>query len=83
MQPQRAIDDPVGRLTALLGDRVSTSRSIRERHGQDESYHTPCPPDVVTFPQSTEEVAQVVRLCAASHTPIIPYSVGTSLAVKN
>lgn len=79
MQPQRAIDDLVGRLTALLGDRVTTSRAIRERHGQDESYHTPHPPDVVAFPQSTEEVAQVVRLCAASQTPIVPYGVGTSL----
>lgn len=79
MQPQPAIDDLVGRLTALLGSRVTTSRAIREQHGRDESYHAPHPPDAVAFPQSTEEVTQIVRMCAENRVPIIPYGVGTSL----
>jgi D-lactate dehydrogenase (cytochrome) len=36
------------------------------------------PPDAVVFPQSTEDVQQVVRICARYHTPIIPFGTGTS-----
>jgi D-lactate dehydrogenase (cytochrome) len=79
MQTQQAIDDLVSELAPRFGERVTTVRSIRERHGQDESYHAPFPPDAVVFPQSTDEVVEVVQLCAARRTPIIPYGVGTSL----
>jgi glycolate oxidase len=37
-------------------------------------------PDVVVLPGSTEEVAAVVRLCAARNVPIIPRGAGTSLS---
>lgn len=66
-------------LTTLLGERVSTAAAVREQHGRDESYHQPFPPDVVVFPGSTEEVAEVVRICAAHGAPIIPFGTGTSL----
>ena len=79
MQTQRATDGLVSQLTARLSERVTTARAIRERHGQDESYHPPHPPDAVVFPHSTEEVVEVVKLCAAHRTPVIPYGVGTSL----
>ena len=69
----------VADLTALLGERVSTARAIRERHGTDESYHQPFPPDVVVFPGSTDEVAAVVRVCARHGAPIIAFGTGTSL----
>jgi D-lactate dehydrogenase (cytochrome) len=62
-----------------LGERLSTVPAVLERHGQDESYHPPHPPDAVVFAQSTEEVARIVRVCAEHRTPIIPYGVGTSL----
>ncbi|PWT76242.1 MAG: FAD-binding oxidoreductase [Proteobacteria bacterium] len=63
----------------MLGERVTTSRALRERHGQDESYHAAFPPDAVAFPESTAEVVEIVRWCAAGRIPIIPYGVGTSL----
>ena len=37
----------------LLGDRLSTAASIRERHGKDASYHPCVPPEAVAFPHST------------------------------
>ncbi len=69
----------IGQLRDLLGERVSTSASVREQHGRGESWHPPQPPDAVCFARSTEEVAAIVKLCAASATPIVAYGTGTSL----
>ena len=66
-------------MRALLGDRVTTSRGVREHHGKDESYFAYAPPDAVVFPESTEEVRGIVNLCRRHKTPMIPYGVGTSL----
>ena len=66
-------------LRAILGDRVSTSRGVREHHGKDESYYAYAAPDAVVFPRSTEEVRDIVNVCRRYHTPMIPYGVGTSL----
>ena len=46
-------------LADAVGGRVSSSASVLQQHGQDESYHPPLPPELVVFPQSTEEVSQV------------------------
>ena len=69
----------VGVLEQRLGERVSTSAAVRERHGRDESHHAAHAPDAVAFPRSTEEVAEIVRICAGYGTPVIPFGVGTSL----
>jgi D-lactate dehydrogenase (cytochrome) len=66
-------------LAALLGARLSTGMADREQHGRGESYHLTLPPQAVCRPQSTEEVAAIVRLCAAHRVPIIPFGAGTSL----
>jgi len=66
-------------LRALIGDRLSTSRGVREHHGKDESYFPHAPPDAVAFPESTAEVCDIVNLCRRYKTPMIPYGVGTSL----
>ncbi len=73
------IPDTISALKALLGDRLSTSPSILERHGSDLSYHKPAPPDAVAFARSLDEVVNIVKICAANGTPIIPYGTGTSL----
>ncbi|HWI19523.1 MAG TPA: FAD-linked oxidase C-terminal domain-containing protein [Vicinamibacterales bacterium] len=66
-------------LRALLGDRVSASESVREHHSHGESWHAPGLPDAVVFPTSTEEVAAIVKVCAAARTPIVPFGMGSSL----
>jgi D-lactate dehydrogenase (cytochrome) len=74
------VDDGfVDQLRAVVGDRLSTAQSVRDQHGHDESYHPSEPPDVVVFPESTEEVQAIVRLCAAENVPVIPFGTGTSL----
>ncbi len=69
----------IAELEELLGDRVTTSLPVREHHGRGEDYFKPVPPDAVCFPETTEEVAGIVRICAAYHTPVIPFGTGTSL----
>ncbi len=56
-----------------------TNAAVREQHGHGEGLADPAPPDVVVFPQSTEEVAAIVRLCHAARVPVIAFGVGTSL----
>jgi len=67
------------KLQELLGERCSTAEAVREQHGKDESWHEVCPPDIVCFAHSTEEVSQIVALCAEHKVPIIPFGAGTSL----
>ncbi|HXZ00918.1 MAG TPA: FAD-linked oxidase C-terminal domain-containing protein [Stellaceae bacterium] len=69
----------IDRLRERFGERFSTAAAVREQHGQDESYHTPAAPDAVVFAQSTEEVSEIVRLCAAEKVPVIAFGTGTSL----
>ncbi len=73
------IDKTIAQLRELLGDRISTVDSVLQQHGHGESWHPTQAPDAVCFAQSNEEVAQIVRLCAESQTPIIAYGTGTSL----
>ncbi len=66
-------------LRQRFGERFSTNAAIRDHHGRDESPFPAVPPEAVVFPESTEETAEVVRLCAAHRTPIVPFGTGTSL----
>ncbi|MFT5502331.1 MAG: D-lactate dehydrogenase (cytochrome) [Gammaproteobacteria bacterium] len=66
-------------IRTLIGDRISTSQSVLEQHGRGESWHPVQAPDAVCFVRSNEEVAGIVKLCAASKTPVIAYGTGTSL----
>lgn len=59
--------------------RFSQGESTRLQHGRDESVHAPELPDGVVLAESTDEVAQVVRLCAEHGVPVIPYGVGSSV----
>jgi len=63
----------------LSESQVSTNQTILELHSKDESYHTPCLPDVVVFPTSTEEVSQIMKLAHQYKVPIVPFGRGTSL----
>jgi D-lactate dehydrogenase (cytochrome) len=69
----------IASLQQLLGDRLSTAASMREWHGKDASYHPCVPPDAVAFAQSTEEVSEIVKVCARHKVPIIPFGAGTGL----
>jgi D-lactate dehydrogenase (cytochrome) len=75
----KAIETAVGALTARFGNRVVTSQAVRAQHGNTVTWIENQPPDAVVFPQSTEDVQEIVRICAAHRVPIIPFGTGTSL----
>ena len=80
-QPARPfnVEGLVTDLRALLGERVSTGAAQREHHSHGESWHTAAEPDVVVFPVTTEEVADVVRVAARHGAPVVPFGSGSSL----
>jgi D-lactate dehydrogenase (cytochrome) len=78
-QERKAADTVIAALAARYGNRLSTSQALREQHGHTTTWVGNQPPDAVVFPQSTEEVQEVVRLCAAHRVPVIAFGTGTSL----
>jgi D-lactate dehydrogenase (cytochrome) len=66
-------------LKARFGAQCSTALAVREQHGRDESSFEAPPPAAVVFAQSTQDVADAVRLAAKYEAPVIPFGVGSSL----
>lgn len=66
-------------LRPLLGDRLSGSPAVREHHSHGELYFEPGLPDLVAYPESTDEVVAVVRAAAAAGAAVVPFGAGTSL----
>ena len=60
-------------------DRYSLGESSRNLHGVDESFHPPCPPDLVLWPTRTEEVQKVLAQAQAHKIPVTAWGAGTSL----
>jgi D-lactate dehydrogenase (cytochrome) len=69
----------IAALAARYGNRLVTSQALREQHGHTTTWIKNQPPDAVVFPQSAEEVQEIVRLCAAHRVPVIGFGQGTSL----
>lgn len=77
--PKAAIEAVTQALAARFGNRLVTSLAVRQQHGHTLTWIPNLPPDAVVFPQSTEEVAEIVKICAAHGVPVIAFGTGTSL----
>ncbi len=66
-------------LKERFGTRFSTAEAVRGHHGKDATFHAAHPPEAVVFPETVEEVREIVRACHESGTPIVPFGAGTSL----
>ena len=69
----------IAALQTLLGARLNTGESDRALHGRSEALLQDMAPDAVAYPESTDEVAAIVRVCAAHGVPVIGWGTGTSL----
>lgn len=73
------LDPALDALAHIFGDRFSRAPGVRAQHGQSESHITGGLPDAVVYPRTTEEVAQIARICARNGVPMIGWGAGTSL----
>ena len=76
---ETGIETVLGVLKQRFGERFQTGQAIREQHGHTTTWIENQPPDAVVFPASTQEVADIVAVCAEHRVPVIPYGTGTSL----
>ena len=64
----------------LPADRVVTEGDDLERHGGGVfTYHDPVPPDAVVYPETRDEVVEVVRFANENGVPVVPFGEGSSL----
>src|SRR5215472_5943010 len=75
----KAVEAAIAALAAAFGNRLVTSLAVREQHGNTFTWIVNQPPDAVVFPQSADDVQQIVRICAAHRVPVIAFGTGTSL----
>jgi D-lactate dehydrogenase (cytochrome) len=74
-----AVAAVVAQLAAQFGNRLVTSAATREQHANTTTWVANEPADAVVFPQTTQDVQQIVRICAAHGVPVIAFGTGTSL----
>ena len=73
------MNDTIRTLLEEFGEKATLNEDVLDRHGRDESFHAAAAPDLVIFPSCNDEVVGIVKRCAVSGTPVIPFGVGTSL----
>ena len=66
-------------LITVLGDRFTSSESTRLNYSHGEDVFDPVLSQAVVFPNSNEEISQIVKLCNHHKVPIVPFGTGTSL----
>ena len=74
-----AISEALVALESLLGDRLSRAPGDCDQHGRNETWFAFSPPDAVAYPETTQEVAELVKICATHGVAITPWGTGTSL----
>jgi len=68
----------IAELEAAFGNRVVTSQAVREQHANTTTWVAGEPPDAVVYPQSADDVQQIVWICARHRAPVIAFGTGTS-----
>jgi D-lactate dehydrogenase (cytochrome) len=73
--------DPLAELATVLpeGRGVSGGEDLERHAGGVFTYHAPVSPDAVVYPQSRDEVIDVLRFANEHRVPIVPFGQGSSL----
>ena len=69
----------LGILKQQFGERLQTGQAIREQHAHTTTWIRNQAPDAVVFAHSTQDVSDIVKICAQHKVPVIPFGTGTSL----
>lgn len=68
------------RLRAIVGDsNLSTTAADLDLHARDQSHHEAHRGEVVIWPQSGQQVADILKIANTELIPVTPWGVGTSL----
>jgi D-lactate dehydrogenase (cytochrome) len=78
-EERKAADTVIAALAPRYGNRLTTAPAVREQHANTVTWIDNQPPDAVVYPQSTEDVQEIIGLCAAHCVPVIGFGTGTSL----
>ncbi|RVV98627.1 FAD-binding protein [Mesobaculum littorinae] len=70
------------KLTSLLGDRLVASKAELDQHSRSETHFAAAAPDAVAYPETTEEVQALVRICGEHGLPVTAWGAGTSLEAQ-
>ncbi len=63
----------------LKEDQLSTGESVLLQHSKGESYSLSVLPDVVVFPESTEDIALIMKFAYENEIAVTPVAVNSSL----
>jgi D-lactate dehydrogenase (cytochrome) len=69
----------VKKILSLLDKRFAQSESVRSNYAKGEDIFDPVLPFGVAFPNSTEEISEILKLCSEYEVPVVPFGAGTSL----
>ena len=72
-------DQVQNELKKIFNGRFSTSVSTRTNYARGEDTYDPILSKAVVFPETNEEVSQILRLCNENKIPVVPFGTGTSL----
>ena len=72
-------DQVQAELKKIFNGRFSTSVSTRTNYARGEDTYDPILSKAVVFPETNQEVSQILRLCNEHKIPVVPFGTGTSL----
>lgn len=73
------LDSAMEELRRAFPGRFAAGEPARRAHANTLTWIARELPDAVVWPESTEEVARIVRIAGAAGVPLIPFGAGTSL----
>lgn len=74
-----AYPETITELRGVLGDRLVLSEADRKLHSQNETWYPEILPDAVAYPETTQEVSQILKICNRDGCPVVAYGAATSL----
>lgn len=70
----------IGKIEGIVGkEAYSIAESMRQMHSHDESMHPAHLPDMVIWPQSSEAIAEIMKIAHEARIPVTARGAGSSL----
>src|SRR5690625_1817558 len=70
----------IDKLVESLGEeKVTQNETELARHSHDESMHSAVKPDVVCFPETTEDVVEIMNIAQTFNVAVTPFGAGSGL----